>query len=140
MGELSFSVTTDRDATASGKNIWGILCVSWATYLCSIWFWWGCFTLSEFLLSSFACSEYKHPHCAGGEDFTMCLKFERDESSPFTGFYGIVSQWQVYGKSAKNGVEVLQIFWIYIQENKGRRKFKFLPVIWRGKFRRNSDE
>lgn len=50
----------------------------------------------------------------------MCLKFERGESSLFTGFYGIVSQWQVYGKSAKNGVEVLQIFWIYIQENKGK--------------------
>lgn len=102
----------------SQNNMWGILYVNWTIYLCSICFWWGCFILSEFLLSSFACREHSHPHCAGGEDFTMCLKFERGESSPFTGFCSIIAQWQVYGKSSKNSVEVIQIFWICTQQNK----------------------
>lgn len=124
----------------SQNNMWGILYVNWTIYLCSICFWWGCFILSEFLLSSFACREHSHPHCAGGEDFTMCLKFESGESSPFTGFYSIIAQWQVYGKSSKNSVEVIQIFWICTQQNKQTKKFKLLTVIWRGKFRRNSAE
>lgn len=33
----------------------------------------------------------------------------------------MVAQWQVYGKSAKNTGEVLHIFWIYIQGNKGKK-------------------
>lgn len=62
----------------------------------------------------------------------MCLKFERCESLLFAGFYSTVAQWQVYGKGAKNSVEVLQIFWIYIRENKGK-KFQVTASYLKGK-------
>lgn len=63
----------------------------------------------------------------------MCLKFERGESSPFAGFYIVVAQWQVY---AKNGVEVLRIFWISTQENTGK-KFQVSASYLKGKFQKD---
>lgn len=68
----------------------------------------------------------------------MCLKFERGESSPFAGFYSIVAQWQVYGKSAKNSVEVLQIFWICTQENKGK-EFPVAASYLKGKVQKEPE-
>jgi len=111
----------------SQNNVWGILYVSWAIYLCSVCFWWGCFILSKFLLSSFACRENSHPHCAGGEDFTMCLKFGSGESSPSAAFYSIIAQWQVYGKSSKNSVKMMRVFWICTHTQK-KKKTKIFQV------------